>query len=97
MFHLWAKESLMTVFYVLQNWKEYDIRKTGSGMDPRFFNCFENWEIEFLIKKIQHIYTFIPDNHIRKAISKACDGETLLKDRENFVSAVLEHLAIPVH
>ena len=87
----------MTVFYVLQNWKEYDTRKTRSGSDPRVFNCLENWEIEFLIKKIQHIYTFIPDNHIRTAISKACEEESLLKNRENFVSAVLDHLAIPVN
>jgi hypothetical protein len=87
----------MTVFYVLQNWKEYDVRKKVSGADPRFFNCFENWEIEFLVKKIQHIYSFIPDNLIRKAITKACDGEPLTKDREIFVSAVLEQLAIPVN
>jgi hypothetical protein len=87
----------MTVFYVLQNWKEYDNRKMRSGLDPRFFNCYENWEIEFLVKKIQHIYAFIPDNHIRCAISKACDEGKLQKDREMFVSSVLEHLAIPVN
>ena len=87
----------MTVFYVLQNWKEYDVRKKGSGMDPRFFNCLENWEIDFLIKRIQHIYTFIPDGMIRKAISKACEKENVARQRENFVSAVLEHLAIPAN
>ena len=87
----------MTVFYVLQNWKEYDTRKTRSGSDPRVFNCYENWEIDFLVKKIQHIYTFIPDNHIRTAITKACEEKALARNRENFVSAVLEHLAIPAN
>ena len=87
----------MTVFYVLQNWKEYDVRKQGSGMDPRFFNCLENWEIEFLVKRIQHIYTFISDGLIRGAISKACDKETVTRERENFVNAVLEYLAIPAN
>lgn len=95
--YIFEPKVLMTVFYVLQNWKEYDQRKTVSGSDPRFFNCLDSWEIEFLIKKIQHIYTFIPDNMIKKAITKACAEDTLRKDREKFVSAVLEHLAIPVN
>ena len=84
----------MTVFYVLQNWKDYDVRKRGSGMDPRFFDCLQNWEIEFLVTRIQHIYTYIPDSLIRKAISKACDKETVTREREKFVSAVLEVLAV---
>ena len=84
----------MTVYYILQNWKEYDVRKRGSGMDPRFFNCLENWEIDFLIERIQQIYNFISENVIRIAISKACE-ENLTRQRENFVTAVLEYLAIP--
>ena len=87
----------MTVFYVLQNWKDYDVRKQGSGMDPRFFDCLQTWEIEFLVNRIQHIYTFIPDSLIRRAISKACDKENVTRERENFVSAVLENLAIPAN
>ena len=87
----------MTVFYVLQDWKDYDIRKQGSGMDPRFFNCVENWEIDFLVKRIQHIYTLIPDALIRTAITIACDQETVAKERECFVSAVLANLAIPAN
>ena len=85
----------MTLLYILQNWKEYDMRKRGSGMDPRFFNCLENWEIEFLIQRIQQIYTFISDSLIRLAISKACEKETVTREREHFVNAVLEYLAIP--
>ena len=87
----------MTVFYILQNWKEYDTRKQGSGMDPRFFDCLQNWEIDFLIRRIQHIYTFIPDGLIRNAIDKACEKETVAREREYFVSAVLENLAIPAN
>jgi transcriptional regulator CtsR len=84
----------MTVYYILQNWKEYDVRKRGSGMDPRIFNCLENWEIDFLVERIQHIYTFISDSVIRKAIVKACEKENVTRQRENFVSAVLEYLAV---
>ena len=84
----------MTVFYVLQNWKEYDVRKQVSGMDPRFFDCVQNWEIEFLIERIRHIYTVIPESHIRNAIRKACDKENVTRERENFVSAVLANLTM---
>jgi len=84
----------MTVYYILQNWKEYDVRKRGSGMDPRFFDCLENWEIDFLIQKIQQLYTFISDSVIRRAINKACEKGNVTLQREIFVSTVLDYLAV---
>ena len=85
----------MTVFVILQNWKDYDFRKETAGDDPRYFNCDADWEVDFLVSKIQHIYHFVHDIKIRDAIRKVCVDEIQSKERQSFVNAVLESLAIP--
>ncbi len=85
----------MTVYVILQNWKDYDFRKQNAGFDPRYFNCMDEWEVDFLVKKIQQIYNFIPERQIKQAICKVASTDLSARERHHFVNAVLESLAIP--
>ncbi len=85
----------MTIYLVLQNWSDYDNLKLKMGKEPRQFICSENWEVEYLVKKIRNIYPFIKDESIKEAIMTACNQLSLPHLREDFVREVLSLMGIP--
>ena len=40
---------------VLEDWSEYDNKKVRGPQDARFFSCEEEWEVIYLINKIQNM------------------------------------------
>ena len=82
----------MTFLLVLQNWKEYDVRKLALQEDPRQFRCSSKWEMEFLQEKILSIYGFLSREVIKDAIEKTCRKRNKCVDRVGFVKEVLAEI-----
>ena len=81
---------MLTDLIVNGDWSEYNTRKTRH-IDRLLFNCDEDWEIEYLVKKIREHGAW-PEEHIREAISMACYEELAPRPRGSFIRCVLKML-----
>lgn len=74
-----------------EDWSEYDNRKLRGNPDDRKFSCTEQWEVDYLAKKISRI-TGINELTVRNAIAKCCQLSGN-RERNVFVKCVMDRLS----
>ena len=82
---------MLSEIIVKEDWSDYNIRKTRH-IDRLLFNCNEEWEIDYLIKKIQAHENW-SEHKIREAIKLACYEELEPRPRESFIRCVIKILS----
>lgn len=75
-----------------EDWSDYDNRKIRDNRDARFFSCEEQWERDYLVKKIQKFYPWYTKTMIDKAINLCCQSIMAPRPREKFVQCVMQRL-----
>jgi len=81
---------MLTDLIVKGDWSEYNLRKPRH-IDRLLFNCDEEWEIDYLVKKIREHGDW-PEQQIREAISMTCCEELVPRPRGSFIRCVLKML-----
>jgi hypothetical protein len=76
---------------ILTDWEDYDNKKK-KGQDANFFSCTEEWEVEYLIKKIKAYNPHLERNNILGAIQLCCRTVSAPHPRKAFVNCVLLRL-----
>jgi hypothetical protein len=84
----------MSLEKVLNNWKDYDRKKSQRNADPHYFLCEEEWEREYLKNKIVAVFPSKSDNQVLAAILFCCQTLESPLSRKIFVSQVLKKLEI---
>ena len=75
------------------DWSDYDDRKKKKG-DANFFACTEDWEVDYLLKKIRRIYPQYREADILLAIQTCCKTIPAPRPRVTFVQCVIQTLLI---
>jgi len=78
-----------TVLYA-NPWDDYDRRKTDAGENRDHFCPDEPWELNYLVKKVQHHYPSYTDVSISLAIRQAVKTTIPPRQRVEFVSIVMK-------
>jgi hypothetical protein len=73
---------------ILTGWEDYDNKKK-KGQDANFFSCTEEWEVEYLIKKIKASNPKIERSTIKAAIQSCCRTVKAPRPRKAFVNCVM--------
>lgn len=81
----------MSVSKILENWEDYDDKKKKKG-DANFFACTEDWEVEYLLDKIQRVYPGLSRGDIKAAIASCCKQVGSPRPRREFVECVYSKL-----
>lgn len=76
-----------------EDWSDYDNPKKKKG-DAKFFSCDEDWEVDYLVKKILKHYPNIGEDKIRAAIAQCCKSVPGNKPRDKFVACVMDRLGL---
>ena len=74
-----------------ENWSDYDDRKKKYA-DARYFSCEEDWERDYLIKKIRKNYPQYSEYEIVKAINTCCIEIAPPRPRIRFVECIMKRL-----
>jgi len=75
-----------------EDWDEYNNRKIRENHDPLSFLCNEKWEVDFLMGKIQRVYSHFPEESITNAIKACCNNIEGPRPRKDFVNCVMIRL-----
>lgn len=75
-----------------EDWEDYDNKKIRDKRDGRFFSCEEEWEVDYLVKKIRKHLATKTEAEIREAIAKCCQTVKAPRPREEFVKCVFNRL-----
>jgi hypothetical protein len=87
-------ENHMSLQKVLEDWNDYERRKSRAEPDTSYFACSESWEVSYLVDKIKKIYPLRSGEEIHKAILQCCKEEPVPHSRRIFVKAVLNTLGL---
>lgn len=74
-----------------EDWEDYDNKKK-KGIDARFFSCDEDWEIDYLLKKIKKHLPAKTNAEIEEAIQSCCKTVQAPRPRQEFVKCVFNRL-----
>lgn len=74
-----------------EDWSDYDNKKKKYE-DRFFFSCDEDWEIDYLLKKIKRHLPQKTDADIRNAINSCCKEIAAPRHRKTFVECVMRKL-----
>lgn len=75
-----------------EDWSDYDNRKIRDKRDQNNFACEEQWERDYLIKKIRELYPKYSEERIKQAIDQCCKTITAPRPRKTFVECVMQRL-----
>lgn len=75
-----------------EDWSDYDDRKIRDGRDAKDFACTEEWEVNYLVKKISKVYPQFSESNIRSAIAACCRTIGSPHPRKAFVECVMKRL-----
>ena len=81
---------MLTDLIIKGDWSEYNSKKPRQ-IDRLLFTCEEDWEIDFLVKKIREHGDWA-EEHIRQAINLACYEELKPRPRGSFIRCVIKML-----
>ncbi|KGO95110.1 hypothetical protein [Flavobacterium subsaxonicum] len=81
-----SKETILN-----EDWADYDDRKKKEH-DKHFFSCEEEWEVDYLVKKIHGKFPSISTDKIRTAIKLCCNSVPAPRSRKTFVECVMNRL-----
>ena len=84
----------MSLQKVLEDWSDYERRKSGNRSEIQEFNCTEPWEVNYLIDKIKKVFPWQAGIDIHKAILQHCMEDPIPHPRRLFVKAVLNSLGL---
>jgi hypothetical protein len=73
------------------DWSDYDNKKK-KHIDRDFFSCTEEWETQYLIKKIKEFFQGYSEVNIRKAITACCIKLKAPHPKKEFIQCVLARL-----
>jgi hypothetical protein len=76
-----------------EDWSDYDQKKKKKE-DARYFSCEEDWETEYLIRKIKKVHPEISTEKIAAAIKACCNSVPAPRPRERFVLCVTTRLGL---
>lgn len=81
----------MPQFILNEDWSDYDNRKIRDGRDRNRFSCTEEWEVDYLARKINRQYPMYSTAQVRSAITQCCNN---ISDRmrDAFVRCVMQRL-----
>ena len=74
-----------------EDWSEYDNKKKKKE-DRLFFSCEEQWEVDYLVKKIRKHEPYKTDDAIKRAIASCCKEIPAPRPRDKFVRCVMSKL-----
>lgn len=74
-----------------EDWSDYDNRKL-KGVDARYFSCEEEWERNYLVRKIRKFYPQYSETAIQAAIASCCKQVPAPRPRKQFVECVMSKL-----
>ena len=74
-----------------EDWSDYDNRKKVY-VDRFFFSCEEDWEVDYLVRKIKKVLPLKSDEDIRNAIISCCKMVPAPRPRQRFVECVMGRL-----
>ncbi len=75
-----------------EDWSDYDNRKIRDQRDRNYFACEEQWERDYLIKKIRRLYPQYSEERIKQAIDQCCRTVAAPRPRKAFVECVMQRL-----
>jgi hypothetical protein len=75
-----------------EDWSDYDNRKIRDKRDARYFSCTEEWEVDYLKRKIKKTHPFLDETKILAAIRSCCREIAGNHPREPFVECVMGKL-----
>jgi hypothetical protein len=76
-----------------EDWSDYDSRKKDNADN---FSC-EDWELEYLTKKIMQLYPEYPERLVKRAISISCKEMKQPRTRKSFVNRAVNNLVFLMH
>jgi len=71
-----------------EDWEDYDNRKIRDSRDSRYFSCEEQWEVDYLVKKIKK-HKGSTEQEIKNAIASCCKTIAAPRPRKTFVECVM--------
>ena len=74
-----------------EDWSDYDNKKKKKE-DRLFFSCEEQWEVDYLVKKLKRYYPAKTETQIRSAIESCCRTVRAPRPRTEFVACVTSRL-----
>ena len=74
-----------------ENWSDYDDKKK-KGVDAKFFSCEEDWERDYLKRKIKRLFPRLDEASIEAAIKSCCQEIPAPRPRKQFVECVMRKL-----
>ena len=77
-----------------EDWSDYDNRKK-KGIDSLFFSCEEEWEVDYLVKKVMKHHSGYTEAKVRAAIRSCCATVRAPRPRKEFVECVILRLSNP--
>jgi len=84
----------MSLQKVLEDWNDYESRKSREEPDTSYFACSETWEVNYLVDKIKKIFPIRSGEEIHKSILQCCKEGSAPHSRKVFVKAVLNTLGL---
>jgi len=75
------------------DWSDYDNRKKVKT-DRLFFSCEEDWEVDYLVRKIRKHHPGKSEEDVRRAIQACCGVVRAPRPRKDFVECVSRRLGI---
>jgi hypothetical protein len=76
-----------------ESWSDYDDKKK-KGVDSRFFSCEEQWERDYLKRKIKRLFPSLNEISIEAAIGSCCTEISAPRPRKQFVECVMRKLGL---
>ena len=84
----------MMLKHALKDWLDFFSNKNGAKIDQNSFSEIELWEEDYLIKKIQSQYDYIPEEKIRSAVKSCYTIYHSPQSGEKLVQCVISKLSI---
>lgn len=81
----------MTQRILNEDWEDYDNRKIKDGRDSRYFSCEEQWEVDYLVRKMKK-HKGNSEQEIRNAIAACCKTVAAPRLRKTFLDCVMSEL-----
>ncbi|MGB8194315.1 MAG: hypothetical protein WCF67_20455 [Chitinophagaceae bacterium] len=75
-----------------EDWADYDNKKIKDIRDGSKFSCEEDWEVDYVVKKLKKHLPEKSADEIKTAIKLCCTKISAPHSRERFITCVIENL-----
>ncbi len=92
---LTSKTITMSLYTILfDDWSDYDSKKNSNGEDAKYFAASEDWEVEYLAKKIKKHHPSMESKTIKQVIVQYCLLSGSPYPRTKFLAGLAQKLHI---